>query len=582
MYKGGEDLNRLTRLSLPFLILFLILFSPLLWGEEGTLQTILITGNKALKTDVLREQLKMTLNTPFYPYIFYNDVDGLKRFYRENGFPEALITAEYEKTPSGVVVNIQVEEGTPEIITRIDAFPESASFNKIRKKFLNKRWARGVEETLILLLTEELQKRGYYKPLIDIRKSEEGPHHVGLDVHIDKGERFYFGEIYCTGLKTIPVGYVLREAPFSSGDLFNIDAVRKYQERIYALGVFEDINVRLIDAEQTVTVLVDVNEGKSKWIGIDLGYTSPAVGRFGLEWGNNNVFGKLHKFSIVNRNEVDFETMNHQIAVDFNYSVGWVFGKKVDIAFINSILNENQDKGRKTQLSFKILGHKELGENRDLVTGYEKRLDYYSDIYSDETALPTDEWLITNGLILEYYQDNLKNKVHPRESGYFISSKNFFSGGFLEGDFSYIKTQTEGALYLDLHNNSHILVFHGAFRTLTPMSGDLRAPYDELFALGGAYDLRGYAYKGFGDAFYKTALGNIEYRFLLYRSFWGEVFWDAAAGTEQNNALKWSEGVDSFGGGLRYVLPFIVIRVNYGMRDFSDEGVWHFVLGQVF
>ncbi|HHF52176.1 MAG TPA: hypothetical protein ENL46_05795, partial [Candidatus Aminicenantes bacterium] len=573
MHKGGEDTNRVTRLYLPFLILFLTLFSPLIWGEEGVLKMIQITGNKALKADVLRGQLKMTLDTPFYPYIFYNDVDGLKKFYRDNGFPEALITAEYEKTEEGVVVKIKIDEGEPEIITRMESFPESTYFSRIKKKFLNRRWARGVEETLILLLTEDFQKRGFYKPHISIKKTTAESHHVQLDVHIDKGEQFYFGEIYCSGLKTIPVSYLLREAPFSGGELFDIDAVRKYQERIYALGVFEDINIRLIDAEQTVTVLVDVKEGKTKWIGIDLGYTSPAVGRFGLEWGNNNVFGKLHKFSIVNRNEVDFETMNHQIALDFNYSVGWIFGKKMDIAFINSIINENQDKGRKTQLSFKILGRKELGESRVLVTGYEKRLDYYSDLYSEETALPTDEWLITNGLILEYYQDNLKNKVHPREKGYFISSRNFFSGGFLEGDFSYVKTHTEGALYFDLYNNSHILVFHGAIRTLTPMNGDLRVPYDELFALGGAYDLRGYVYKGLGDDFYKTALGNVEYRFLLYKSFWGELFWDIAAGTKKNNALNWSDGVDSFGGGVRYVLPFIVIRVNYGMRDLSNGGV---------
>ncbi|HOO59945.1 MAG TPA: BamA/TamA family outer membrane protein [Candidatus Mcinerneyibacteriales bacterium] len=582
MHKGREDLNRIRRFSLPLLTLFLTLFSPLLWGEEGTLKTIQITGNKALQTEILREQLKMALDKPFYPYIFYNDVDGLKRFYRDNGFPEALVTAEYKKAGDGIVVSIEIDEGRPEIITQMGSLPESDYFNKIKKKFLNRRWARGVEETLILLLTEDLQRRGFYKPRITIQKQTPEPYHVRLEVLIDKGARFYFGEIYCTGLLRIPVRYVLREAPFSSGELFDIDAVRKYQERIYALGVFEDINIRLIDAEQMVTVLVDVKEGKSKWIGVDLGYTSPAVGRVGLEWGNNNIFGKLHKFSIVNRNEVDFETMNHQIALDFNYSVGWVFGKRMDIAFINSIVNENQEKGRKTQLSFKVLGHKELGENRELITGYEKRLDYYSDLYSDETALPTEEWLITNGLILEYYQDNLKNKVHPRENGYFISSKNFFSGGFLEGDFSYVKTQTEGAFYLDLHNNNHILVLHGAFRTLSPMSGELRAPYDELFALGGAYDLRGFAYKGFGDAFYKTALGNAEYRFLLYKSFWGELFWDVAAGTDRNNALKLTDGVDSFGGGIRYVLPFIIIRVDYGMQNFADEGVWHFVLGQVF
>jgi outer membrane protein assembly factor BamA len=580
MYKGGENFNRVKRFTLLIFLSFFF-FLPV-QGENGVIKEIKIQGNKAIKAERIRERMKMFPDTPFFPYIFYDDVDGLKKYYRDNGFPDARITAEYETAPDGVVIQFFIEEGKPEIITGLLFSPENEIASQLRKRFLHQRWSLSIEQTLTILLTEDYQKKGYYKPHITIKKEKIGLYETTLEIVAEKGQRFYFGEIYCTGLDRIPVRFVLREAPFHSGDLFNIDKIRLYQERIYSLGVFEDINISIVDAGKTVTLLVDVKEGKAKWVGLDLGYTSPAVGRIGLEWGNNNVFNKMHRFRIMNSNEIDFETMNHKILFDLNYSMGWVLNRRFDLAFINSAAKENQDKGKKTQLSFKIIGRKKLSGNQEISGGYEKRLDYYSEIYSEERMLPTEEWLITNGLIAEYYRDNLLNKVHPRETGYFFKGKSFFSGGFLEGDFHYIKTQWEGAFYWDLSRNNHILAFHGALRTLSPMGGDLLVPYDELFSLGGAYDLRGYAFKEYGDAFYKTALGNVEYRFLLSGSFWGELFWDVAAGADEHNSLDLQNGEDSFGGGLRFVLPFLIIRVNYGMRDFKEEGLWHFVLGQVF
>jgi len=79
---------------------------------------------------------------------------------------------------------------------------------------------------------------------------------------------------------------------------------------------------------------------------------------------------------------------------------------------------------------------------------------------------------------------------------------------------------------------------------------------------------------------------NQETRFPLSRRLQGAAFWDYAhiyGDTGDFGGLKIRNGV---GGGVRLLLPFIIVRVDYGyplnQDERNDKGRWYFAIGQAF
>ena len=79
---------------------------------------------------------------------------------------------------------------------------------------------------------------------------------------------------------------------------------------------------------------------------------------------------------------------------------------------------------------------------------------------------------------------------------------------------------------------------------------------------------------------------NQEIRFPLFRRFRGAMFWDHANFYGDIDLGEESRLRDSVGGGIRLVLPFLLVRVDYGYplrKDpVNDKGRWYFAIGQAF
>ena len=550
------------------------------FSDSSTVGSISITGNRLIKRKLIVDRIRLTEGKVFYSYLFYDDIDNIKSFYTESGFPNALISGSYMPAEEGIEIVIEIVENEPQIIDEINAKGKKAK--ELSKSFLKKRWSKRINDTIKIELTEYYQQRGYLYPEIVIDKRDIGVDSVALDIREDPGALFHFGEIYCVGLEHIPVKYVTREAPFVQGRLFDMRKVREFQRILYSLGIFEDINIKLADQNGIVNIIVEITEGRFKWVGVEFGYTSPAVGRIGFEWGDYNLWNKLHTLTFSNNNEVDSENDNHLVELDMAYTTRWVWDNKLNLGFVTSILNEKEDKGLKNELSFKLFGRKDLGKNDYIISGYEKKLNYYSELYDESIDISLNEWLITNSLFLNVYFDDLDNKIHPTISGYYLSGGIYINGGFMEGDFNYMKLIADAAYYKYLKKGATLAVLHGSYKKIGRVSGIINPPYDELFSMGGAFDIRGYDYKEIGDDFYSVIVGNAELRQRFYKTLWGAVFFDAGFAATEDGQLGDDDPLVTYGAGLRFVLPFIVIRSDYGFRDFKDKGTLHFVLGHIF
>ena len=116
----------------------------------------------------------------------------------------------------------------------------------------------------------------------------------------------------------------------------------------------------------------------------------------------------------------------------------------------------------------------------------------------------------------------------------------------------------------------------------------------ERLRIGGAYTVRGYeddtlslqSITGAVEGSTSVIVLNQEVRFPLTRRLQGVGFWDYAHVYGETGDFTGLRVRNSLGTGVRLLLPFIILRVDYGypvnQDERNDKGRWYFAIGQAF
>jgi outer membrane protein insertion porin family len=116
----------------------------------------------------------------------------------------------------------------------------------------------------------------------------------------------------------------------------------------------------------------------------------------------------------------------------------------------------------------------------------------------------------------------------------------------------------------------------------------------ERLRVGGAYTVRGYEddtlslqdITGATPGRTSILVLNQETRFPLNRRLQGVGFWDYAHIWGETGDFTGLKVRNSIGAGVRLLLPFIILRVDYGyplnQDEINDKGRWYFAIGQAF
>ena len=307
-------------------MLLLVLAASLAAQDGYALQRTKFKGNDALSNGKLRAAVQMKGMTVWRVLLFWkgpqhydpemldDDRQSLLRLYQKEGFLdvsiEPLVQVNHQRKK--VRVTYMIWENRPidvgEVRYSID-LPGEALRDTLMQRLRHKSNLRTGSRFRDASVTAErkhisqrLAETAFPFPTIqrnlDVRLST---YTADVDWHISPGPRCRLGHTHVTGAPFNTEGYVRSRIAYSEGDWYTPQALRRTQNAIYALGVFEAVGVRAPRDSlrgDRLPVLIDLTPMPRKHL------------RTGVGWGTEERFRAfasyrlLHLFHGVERLDV--------------------------------------------------------------------------------------------------------------------------------------------------------------------------------------------------------------------------------------------------------------------------------------
>ncbi|EGK60914.1 surface antigen (D15) [Centipeda periodontii DSM 2778] len=486
----------------------------------------------------------------------------------------------FEQVPEGVVLTYNVLEN-PELkevkiegntVESTEALMELVTVKN--GELLN---SRTLQEN-VQAIQEKYRADGYILAKItDLNIAQDGT----LTIKISEG---VLESYKVKGNKKTKDHVILREMRQKPGEPFNANQARRSMQRVYNLGFFEDVNVKMNPGVEpnAVVMEIDVKEKRTGSFGIGAGYSS-SDGMVGMVSVSDTNF----------RGMGDTISLSYEMSGDDTDARGYTFMyrrpwlDKKETAGTLRVYNrtyeyDDYDENGNHKESFmrkyaggEITISRPMSEYSTNFVTLRNRDDKYvkhtesgnAGNRSGNTAWIKNNFGTTRSITLEHVTDTRDNIYEPT-TGARASLSAEFAG--LGGDFSYQKYTAGDAHYLKA-GRSQVFVLRAQYG----ISKGTMSEYSQ-FRVGGQDTIRGYREDQFRGT--RMALLSAEYRFPIVSKVTGALFADYGG--------AWSSGFmpenlhASVGVGLGLNTPIGPLRLDYGRG--SQGGRVHFRVGGTF
>ena len=553
-------------------------------NNQGKITAIVVEGNENISIDLIISQIASNLGDVFSKENIEKD---MKAVYDLGYFEDVRIKLESfrdgYKVVFVVVENLPIKEISIEGNTVVSeeemreamVLQEGQIFcQKILKNDLDR-------------ISQLYKDRGYLLINIkDINFDEEGK----LWIKISEGR---LGKIVIEGNDKTKEKVIVREINIKPGDLFNFEKVKKSLQKIYNLGYFEDVSMKLEPGaeEGSVVLIVKVIEKNTGKFGIGAGYNSEE-GLMGFtSYEENNLFGggqKLEaKIELGGRTTYKIAFLEPWLAdtpTSFGFEV-YDTVQKEEEKEEGEIISEYEEE----RLGGKLIFGRKISDAVNLGMEFKTEKVTY-DLISGSSLPDNSNEGQTNSLTPTFTYDTRDNVFNPTYGlyGNFSLEK---AGGFLGGDYDFTKYNltlstyfstkiTEGVINIGSIKNIADKISQGvlAFRVKGGFANSV-LPSFAKYKVGGMNTVRGYDSGEFsGD---KSLVFNAEYRLPLAKNFQAVLFTDWGQAWNYEESINLADLKFGKGMGIRFDTPIGPIRLDYGI-DEEGEGQTYFSIGHTF
>ncbi len=506
----------------------------------------------------------------------------LRMIYEMGTFAD--VTADFTAIPEGVKVIYNVKENP--VLKGIVL----QGNNKLPKDKLLKLMTVKTGEVLnsktvaanLRAIEESYKAEGYILAKTgDINFSPEGI----LTVRVNEG---VVEDIVVKGNTKSKAFVITREMRTKKGQPFNAKEARVSMQKLYNLGYFEDVNLKLLPGKQPGGTIIEV------------GVTEQKTGTFSIGGGYSASDGLI---GIINVGDKNFRGRGDDVNVHWefggkastagNYSVSfrrpWLDRKQTSFAFtFYNMLNEYTDYNSngdevstydRRYRGFDFTFGRPVNDKLSHFITFKNRWDEYSGWvsgknYETDEPYKSDNYIhnnfgLTRSIIVSRILDTRDSNTNPSEgSRYSLSGE--FAG--LGGDFSFNKYTAEGRRYWKV-GKSQVVAVRGMYGY-----GTGHIPEMQKYMAGGIDTLRGYRDDQFkGNRLFAT---TAEYRFPVAKRVMAALFADAGNAWDSSSFDFIKDLKFGYGLGIRIVTPFGPLRVDYGLG--SQGGRTHFSFGGQF
>jgi len=552
-------------------------------NNQGKITAIVVEGNESISKDLIISQIASNLGDVFSKVNIEKD---MKAVYDLGYFKDVKIKLESFRDGYKVVFVIVENLPIKEINIKGNTVVSEEEMREVMVLQEGQIFCQKILKNDLDRISQLFKDRGYLLINIkDINFDEEGK----LWINISEGR---LEKIVIEGNDKTKEKVIAREINIEPGDLFNFEQVKKSLQKIYNLGYFEDVSMKLEPGaeEDSIVLVIKVIEKNTGKFGIGAGYNSEE-GLMGFtSYEENNLFGGGEKVQA--KIEIGGRT-----TYQLSFLEPWLVGTPTSFGFeVYDTINHKEDKEEEVilaeydeeRLGGRLIFGRKISDSVKL--GLElksERVTY--DLISGTLPEDTDVGL-TNSLVPTFSYDTRDDVFEPT-SGWYHSFSLEKAGGFLGGDYDFTKYNLTLRAYISTQFIGDIVDI-GSVKNITnnlskgvlalrAMGGiaDTDLPSFAEYQVGGMNTLRGYDFGEFsGD---RSLVFNVEYRFPLAENFQAVLFADWGQAWEIDQSINLGDLKFGRGVGVRFDTPLGPIRLDYGINE-EGEGKTYFSIGHTF
>jgi outer membrane protein insertion porin family/translocation and assembly module TamA len=467
----------------------------------------------------------------FHTDEFQRDLQRLRTFYTERGYPDARVTdvdVLFDDKKEHVRLTVTVREGEPVRVASFsfqgfDVLPERRRRRMeealgVAPGDIRDRARVDAARTAALNLLHE-QGYPYAKVSIDEQPGET-PKAIVVVVRADPGRQATFGPLEFQGNASVGDRVIARQLAFKEGDRYSASRVQASQSRLSSLDLFRFAYVEPRGEESqppAIPVRITVAEDKHRQFTGAVGYGAEEKARIRGEWRHVNFFGGARTAGV----ESKWSSLDRGVRLNFNEP--YFFTRHLAFSAQAQTWDEEEPVYRVTTYGgrFGLSWRKERrgpvsrrGASTSVGLTF---IDEYNSYRVSEEALADPllrPSLITLGLNpetgsaagtlvslrLQADRDTTSSRLDPHR-GYAVSAAVEQAARVLRGSFRYTEVSGEARGYYSTSREGPLaggrrpIVFAARLRGATidaPEPTDASVPFFKRYFLGGSTSVRGW------------------------------------------------------------------------------------------